>query len=436
VPLVQEVQRLRGLTFDHPVAVRFLSDTAFTEKVELDRGELTESDEQQIARSEATLRATGLVGGDVDLLGSLSDLQVAGVLAYYEPDNETITVRGKDLDVPTRVTVAHELTHALQDQHFDLSRIRTQASRAHGSAAARALIEGDAKRVETAYLDTLSDDARAEYTEWQSDTGARVDDSLAADGVPTALVAMFQSPYLLGQEMLRLLIAGRDEGAVDTLFDDPPTSDVSYLDPRSLLDERPVRRVATPALEPGEERVGARKDGFGAFALYLLLATTGDPVQALRVADGWGGDAMVTFTRGGTTCIRSAFVGADGEASAAIADALRGWADARGGGAEVVASSAQTTLTACDQGGATLDPGNAPEAALVTVLLRNTLLAQGAEQVGVESASCAVERTLRDASFQPVVDAAVADPSAPLAGDVSGPFARALAAALRECSSG
>jgi hypothetical protein len=437
VPIVQQVERLRGLSFEHPVAVRFLADAAFTEKVTVDRGELTDSDAKQFERTEASLRAAGLVGGDVDLVGSLSDLQASGVLAYYEPDNRTVTVRGKALDVPTRVTVAHELTHALQDQHFDLARIRKAARRTHSQAAARALIEGDAKRVEMAYLDTLSDEEHAEYTAWQRETGERVDDSLAADGVPTALVALFQSPYLLGQEMLRLLVAGREEGAVDTLFEDPSLSDVSYLDPRTLLDERRVREVATPALAPGEERLGPREDVFGAFALYLLLATSTDPVDALRVADGWGGDALVTFTRAGTTCIRTTFVGAGTPESAAIADALRAWAGARGGGAaEVATDGEETTLTACDPGDATVDPGNAPTAALVTVVVRNTLLAQGAEQVGVESASCAVDRTLRDASFGPVIEAAVAAPTAPLSSAVSGPFTRALTTAMRDCSNG
>ncbi len=437
VPLVKEVERLRGLTFDHPVPVRFLSGAAFAEEVTLDRGELTASEEEEIARSEATLRAAGLVGGDLDLVESLSDLQVSGVLAYYDPDDETITVRGKDLDVPTRVTMVHELTHALQDQHFDLARMNRRARRAHGVAAARALIEGDAKRVETAYRVTLSDDERAEYERWQRDTGALVEESLAAEGVPAALVAIFQSPYLLGQEMLRLVIAGRDEDAVDALFEDPPRSEVSYLDPRSLLDDGTVRAVAAPALGPGEERVGPRRDAFGAFSLYFLLATSSDPVDALRVAEGWGGDALVTFTREGTTCIRTTFVGADAAGSAALAAAVRDWADARGvAGDEVVTSGEETTLTACDPGGATVDPGESPQAALVTVVLRNTLLAQGAEQFGVEPASCAVDRMVRDASFGAVRDAAVDDPSAPLAGDVSAPFTRALVAAWRQCANG
>ena len=437
VPVVHEVERIRGLTFEHAVDIEFLSDAAFAQRVGIDRGELTASDEKQMDRSEAMLRAAGLVAGDVDLVSSLSDLQESGVLAYYEPDTERITVRGKTLDVATRVTLAHELTHALQDQHFDLDRIQRRADRVNGSAAARALIEGDAKRVEIAYLDTLPGPERDEYVQWQQSAGSRVTETLDAAGVPAALVAVFQSPYSLGQEMLRVLVAAQDEHAVDALFADPPVSDVSYLDPRTLLADRHVRDVKRPTLGPGERRLGRRGDVFGAFALYLVLATSGDAVGALRVADGWGGDALVTFTHDGTTCIRANFVGVDAGASAAIGDALASWSASRGAGvAEAATMGDVTTLTACDQGSTTADPGRTPQAALVTVLLRNTLLAQGAELVGVDSASCAVDRTLGDASFGPVVDAAVADPSAPLPDAVSAPFTRAVTAALVECRTG
>ena len=94
------------------------------------------SDEADLARSEAQLRAVGLVAGGVDLLDSVSDLQQSGVLAYYDPKRERITVRGKELDVARRVTLAHELTHALQDQHFDLESLQRAARRRAGLGGA------------------------------------------------------------------------------------------------------------------------------------------------------------------------------------------------------------------------------------------------------------------------------------------------------------
>jgi hypothetical protein len=124
-PIADKVAELRHLEFEHPVAAEFLDDAAFEKEVAVDRSKLTKQDKQDIARSQAQLRAVGLVGAGVDLLGSVESLQQSGVLAYYEPKTKKITVKGTSLDdVSTRVTVAHELTHALQDQHFDLDRLK------------------------------------------------------------------------------------------------------------------------------------------------------------------------------------------------------------------------------------------------------------------------------------------------------------------------
>ena len=68
-----------------------------------------------------------------------------------------MVIRGKNLaDVATRVTVVHELTHALQDQHFDLNKLTDATKTSGADTALTALIEGDAVRVENKYVDALS----------------------------------------------------------------------------------------------------------------------------------------------------------------------------------------------------------------------------------------------------------------------------------------
>ncbi|HEX5585690.1 MAG TPA: hypothetical protein VFZ17_00140 [Acidimicrobiia bacterium] len=434
LPIVEQVQKLRGLTFEHPVKVEYLADAAFEKRVAIDDEKLSKADKRGAERSEAQLRALGLVPPGTDLLASTSDLQQSGVLAYYSPVTKQVTVRGKKLDVPIRVTLAHELTHALQDQHFDLTEIQRAARKDHGSAAATALIEGDATRVQREYVDGLSGAEREEYSQWERDTGTQVDGELDADAVPGVLIAIFQSPYVLGPEMLRAVVAAKGDGAVDDLFRDPPADDLSYLDPLSIVGDHAGAKVTPPTLDAGDEQDGKR-DVFGAFALYLLLATSGDPVHALDVARGWGDDAMVTFTRSGTTCLRATFTGTNGETSSAIHDALADWATNRSGGAaSVTAASDDTTLTACDRGGATTDPGTTPQAALVTAAIRSTLLAQALEVFGERTASCVVDRALSDPTFRPLLDASVATPYAAPDESVSDAFTRRITAIATSCA--
>ena len=193
--------------------------------------------------------------------------------------------------------------------------------------------------------------------------------------------------------------------------------------------------MARPKLETGEKQVGER-DVFGAFGLYLLLATGGDPVHALDVADGWGTDSMVTFTRDSNTCVRAAFVGSDAAASTAIHDALAAWTALRTGSASLEATGQTTTLTTCDPGAAAIDPGQTSTTALNVAALRNALLAQSIGVVGEKPASCVVKRALRDERFQALVAATVADPNAQPASDVLEPFKNAVSAALLACSNG
>ena len=102
-------------------------------------------------------RALGFIDGKVDLLRAFDTSQSSGTLAYYDENERDIVVRGTTLDVAHRVTLAHELTHVLQDQHFNLTKLHLQASRSDTGdpSAFKALVEGDAVRIQQAYLKQL-----------------------------------------------------------------------------------------------------------------------------------------------------------------------------------------------------------------------------------------------------------------------------------------
>ena len=96
------------------------------------REEAHRPDHRDIRRYTSLLRALGLVTGKVDLLGATNEANGAGTLAYYSFEDKQITIRGQRLTPAVRSTLVHELTHALQDQHF---RDRRPDSRALGGAA-------------------------------------------------------------------------------------------------------------------------------------------------------------------------------------------------------------------------------------------------------------------------------------------------------------
>jgi len=435
VPIVRAVERLRNLKFEHAVPVDFLPDADFEARVAVDSAKLSANEKAELDRSQAGLRAIGLLGSGVDLLAATTSLRQSGALAFYDPRTGRITVRGEKLTPAVQVTLAHELTHALQDQHFDLEALQKRAVRTHGTLALTALVEGDAVRVQQRFGAELPADERAQY---ESTRSSGASDALAAAharGVPDSLVAVFQTPYALGPSMLDVVQAAKGSGAVDALFRRPPVADVSYLDPQTLVAGVTPAPVDPPALEAGETADG-KPDVFGALMLYFALATQSDPVDALRIADAWGGDSMVTFTRGDTRCLRATFVGRTPAGTTAIGEALQRWAvNEPDDAVQAVTDRSRATLTACDPGanGATVEDHSI--AALTIVAVRNTLLATLARQgVTAGVADCTANGVVTDPAFRPVLDAAVADPNATPDEDTLGPLQHRILAIAATCA--
>jgi hypothetical protein len=434
-PIAREVEKLRKLDFEHPVAVEFLGEAAFEKKVSVDKAKLSAADKRSAERSQSQLRAVGLIGPDVDLVDATSDLQKSGVLAYYANGTKDITVKGKDVDdVATRVTLAHELTHALQDQHFGLTALQRQAAKTHSGTVLRTVIEGDAVRIQNDYVEKLSKADQSKYTDDRAQRAGDAQTEASDAGVPESLSVLSEAPYDLGPIMLGAVLADKDEEGIDELFRDPPTSDSAYLTPSTLLDGSEFETLPTPKLREGEKRSGP-PDSFGAFALYLVLASRIDPAAALSAADGWGGDAMITFSRGDSTCLRSLFVGRSEKQTAAIGSALAEWAAAMPPGAAEVEPGKRIVLTACDPGPAgTVAPNRALQPLLLAVT-RNGLFLEVIEQgAPVRVARCTSDTLVRDPAFEPLLQAAVADPSAePDAATIAAVRAR-VPAVFHQCS--
>ena len=370
--LVSFVEDERGLDFEHPVHVDFVADAEFRELVTSDEADLTAEDREEIEEGVGLLRALGLVEGDIDLFEAVNKLSGEGILAFYDPETKRIRVRGTELTVKVRGTLVHELTHALQDQVFDLTREGEFEIEAQNDTY-RPVFEGDASRVETAWVEELGEADLAAYSE---EVSAEVEGTDLSD-IPEALQVFFFSDYDFGEPFVQALLADGGRKAVDRALEEPPTSDAQLLDPfRYLAGDRP-EDVDEPALAAGEKR----SDGgdFGAFGLYVVLAQRIDPHQALRAADAWEGDAYVTYRADGRQCVQAAFVAADAAGVAALGDALGAWVSAMPDGVASLDRRADSVrLTSCDPG---TDVGDAAPGTLSTALalpLTRTYMALGA----------------------------------------------------------
>lgn len=404
VDLAAFVEEERGLRFDHPVPVDFLTAEQYSQRTRVDESELTSGDRRMIEEGTAPLRALGLVPADFDPVESANDLSDTATVAFYDPLTERIAVRGTDMNTDMRVTLAHELVHVLQDQHFDLEGLLEDVDPTGDQLTGYlALIEGDATRIQQAYVRSLPSDERDSYLDAADQISGDAEEQLGA--IPGVLVAMEGAPYALGPWLVELIVADGGNGAVDEAFDDPPTTTEQMVDPRSYFSGQSAHDVAAPTVPSGGDQIGD-DDSLGALPLFLLLSERIDPLDALSAVDGWGGDAYVVYDRGGKTCMDLAVEGDSARDGEELLGALQAWVSAGPTGAAQVRSDGGLALVStCEPRAGTRPSRDALDALTLPAVRAQVMLAAGGTAGDVDEAFGAADCFVRAVPLDTLVQA-------------------------------
>jgi hypothetical protein len=387
------VARLRGLQFEHPVPVRYESASRFVKEQALGASKQTAAQRRASTLAAESLRAIGLVSGKVDLFAASKTARENRVLAFYDPDAKEVVIRGgtKTLDVPHRVVLAHELTHVLQDQHFDLNRLEGSVRRAPGQSpqALRTVIEGDANRIEKKYLSGLSGKDRDAFRTWER-KGLEGADTATAD-VPAVISLLQGAPYAFGPLVLEVVAADGGNAAVDRVFEHGVFTQQLFVEPAASLTEPAPEPIAAPKAAAGEKTIGT-PDALGAFDLYLLLASRIDGADALAAASTWSGGRSRTVRTDGRVCQRAVVAASTPSGARELERDLRRWSAALPAGmATVRRDGSRVALRSCDPGAA---PAlSSPDAAIVRA--RNLLVAHNEIEVALVGQAKAAGMPLR-----------------------------------------
>jgi hypothetical protein len=259
-----------------------------------------ENSTDSVATAEGTLKALGLLPADASLGDLYVDMFRSQVAGYYDPraDELFVVSRSRAMGAADRATFAHEFTHALQDQHFDVEGISSDTAPPRDRLLGRlALVEGDATLL---------------MTRWLTDhlTIAELQELLVVD--PEALAQLETMPGILRERMLfpyqqgLLFVNGiwarGGWEAVDHAYDRPPDSTEQILHPEKYeAGEKPVEvplDAAALAREMGDGWTGTPEDTLGEFQLSVWLRENGvEASPAGEAAAGWGGD-RVAYLRG------------------------------------------------------------------------------------------------------------------------------------------
>ena len=293
----QAVEGIREVRFTKPVDYKVLGRTEIQGVISRKMSEVySEADFLHLGAAYARL---GLLPADFPLRQTFVDLLGEQVAAFYDQHTGGLYMFADATlqNAQNRIVLAHELTHALTDQHFSLAKLPLETKTNDDQAsAASALVEGDATVVMSAYmLQNLS-------------LGALKDNLSAAVGqdmkllqrAPRFLRETLVFPYLRGQEFCSALMAEGGWDAINDAYANPPASTSQILHPRKYLDhprEDPLRVPGEPLSIRGKPPTV--DNVLGEFAIRIHLAETlGDEHPAARTAEGWRGDRYLAWGRG------------------------------------------------------------------------------------------------------------------------------------------
>ncbi|HEX9199504.1 MAG TPA: hypothetical protein VF865_08085 [Acidobacteriaceae bacterium] len=297
------------------------------EKFEEDEGA------KRLARSEIVLKKFGLLDRDFRLKQFLISLLTEQVAGFY--DNKTKTVNLLDWIEPDeqKPVLAHELTHALQDQRIDLTKwsavgaddiaknvdednhhIQTDEA----DTAREAVAEGQAMVVFLDYTlrptgKTLqnSPDMMARLKDTVSDTSG----SPILARAPLLLQKSLLFPYSEGLsfEDAILVKAGKD-AAFSTVLATPPNSTFEIMNPAAYMAHTPVPVLRLPDIHPliDAEYTPYDVGVMGEFDVQILTELFGGEQIAAALTPEWRGGIYYAAQR------RSAMTGEAKASTASI----------------------------------------------------------------------------------------------------------------------
>ena len=309
--IIAQVSELRGQEFRAEVGVHFSSPEEFREY--MDRMEAELLPEGQAEGSTLLTKALGVLPAEIDV-EAVAERMLEGMIGgFYDPTSKAFYLAEATPVGLAPGILAHELTHALDDQFYGLNDgLKSRLDSSDQLMAFKAVVEGSGINLQMA---------------WQKEFGGPIDmESMALEtersmealeGVPTPLWLPLVWTYTGGADFLVQASGGIGQmrqaptESVDSAFREPPTSSEQVLHPEKYWDPEQRDEPVPVAFEVGELPRGWSvrfEDTFGELGLFLLTMPLDErePIQSVAAlarpvgneyAAGWDGDRAILFER-------------------------------------------------------------------------------------------------------------------------------------------
>ena len=190
-----EVEALRGCKFKHPVDVGVYTEEEVRAFIEdsFDR----EEGRRKRSRVEAALKMVGLIPADGGLMDTsrrmLVSMSPPGTYNAETKELRIVKKPGLDSNSPAFQTIlVHELTHALDDQHFDLQKMERETQPCvDAEIVIGSIVEGSAVTVQQRYMNKMILSGKADLAQSTQGMAAAMGDMQAVFDVPLYFATFF-----------------------------------------------------------------------------------------------------------------------------------------------------------------------------------------------------------------------------------------------------
>lgn len=307
--VVDDMAELRGLPPKRAIKLRMVDGAEL--RKDFARDLERDADSGEMTRRKRYWATLGLASWDLDLSAHYADLYQRLPAGYYDNEKTGVRMVARDhfrseiaeiaglitwRDKTHGETLAHEVVHALQDQHFDLDRLRA-GDGSDARNAQRALVEGDA------FLAAFQYDRPLVFQDVRSFTRVirRIFRQHKGGGALSFAEATFLFPYVHGTNFAAAVFERGGWPAVNAALRDPPQSTAEILHPERYLDRSPpppVIDLTAVRTHLAARRTPAVEEPVGEFAVRYLLEGPLPRRDAAELAAGWRGDRALLLDGG------------------------------------------------------------------------------------------------------------------------------------------
>lgn len=297
--VLHNMSQITGLAIKSPVKKKIVSREE-VRKILLHNLH-TDYTPNEIHVQEATLRAFGLVSKTFDLESFLVDFYTEQVAGFYDPETKTMYIADWIPADMQEMVLSHELTHALQDQNFDLAQyMKAVKTNDDAEAARQAVVEGYAT---AAMFQTMLDGMPiSNLPSLDALIGPAIRQQMAEFPVFSKAPFFFKLealfPYIQGASFIVKGLRQADWKTLDELFTSPPSSTKALYQPEIYFKHAELPEIKLPddtplSSDPGLKRLD--ENILGELGCNELLGQFLTEDTATADCAGWAGDRYIVY---------------------------------------------------------------------------------------------------------------------------------------------